>query len=115
MTRPKEVVHLVLSLNLVLGILNIGSARAELLVRDVTGIDSITPGARFPDDYVFKLPARSEIRLIRLPDQTPFVIRGRYEGTLSKFMKVCQGLYGSIASYCHEDSAGEPKALGGTR
>lgn len=115
MTRSKVVVGLALGLSLILSLLSFGSARAELLVSDVTGVEDITPGARFPDDHVFKLPLRSEIRLIRLPDNTPFVMRGRYEGTLSKFIKDCAGFFGSLTSYCKENPSGEMVSPGGTR
>jgi hypothetical protein len=103
-TRPKKVVHLVLTC-LILGLVGLGSARAELLVSDVTGVEGITPGARFPDDHVFKLLPRSEIKLIKLPDNIPFVMRGPYEGTLSKFVRDCHGALSPVHSYCG-DTAG---------
>lgn len=115
MTRSKDVVDRVLRLSLILFLLSLGSARAELLVSDVTGLEGVTRGARYPDDHVFKLPPRSEIRLIRLPDNTPFVMRGRYEGTLSKFIKDCAGFFGSLTSYCKENPSGDLASPGGTR
>lgn len=115
MARSKEVVDLALGLGLMLSLLAFDSARAELLVKDVTGVEGITPGARFPDDHVFRLPLRSEIKLIRLPDNTSFVMRGRYQGTLSKFIKDCTGFFGLLTSYCKENPSGDLASPGGTR
>jgi hypothetical protein len=115
MTRSKEFVDFALGLGLMLSLLGFGSANAELLVKDVTGVEGIMPGARFPDDHVFNLPLRSEIKLIRVPDNTSFVMRGRFEGTLSKFIKDCTGFFGSLTAYCKENPAGDLASPGGTR
>jgi hypothetical protein len=114
MTRLSDVLRLVPALSLIFAFSIQTPAQAELLVSDATGVD-ISPGTKFPDDHVFRLPQRSEVKLIRLPDNAPFVMRGRYEGTLSKFIADCKGLFGSMTTYCRENPTGEINSAGGTR
>jgi hypothetical protein len=114
MTRPRKVLHPVLALSVILAFSFLASAKAELLVLDATGVD-ITPGTKLPDDHIFRLPRRSEVKLIRLPDNASFVMRGRYEGTLSKFIEDCRGFRGSLTGYCKENPTGEINSTGGTR
>jgi hypothetical protein len=87
---------------------------AELRVSGADGIDGVAVGATYPDDYVFKLPAHSELRVLRSPDNTPFVMHGPFEGTLQNFVRNCSGLLASVRSYCR-DTAGEAPPVGGTR
>ena len=89
-------------------------AAAEVLVAGARGPDAIAVGTRFPDDHVFKLPANSEIRVLRSPDNTPFIMRGPFEGTLSNYVASCSGYLAAVRSYCRE-SAGDALPLGGTR
>jgi len=90
------------------------SAVAELLVSGTAGVGGLAVGAKFSDDYVFRLPANSELRLLRAPDNTPFVMRGPYEGTLSNYIASCNGFLAPIRSYCR-DSAGDRPPVGATR
>jgi hypothetical protein len=87
---------------------------AELLVSGAAGIDSMKIGAKFSDDTVFKLPANSELRLLRSPDNTPFIMRGPYEGTLSNYIANCSGYLAAFRSYCR-DSGGDRPPIGATR
>jgi hypothetical protein len=87
---------------------------AELLVSGASGIDGFAVGAKFSDDYVFKLPAKSELRLLRSPDNTPFVMHGPFEGTLSHFIENCNGFLAPIRSYCR-NTAGDQPPIGATR
>jgi hypothetical protein len=88
-------------------------AAAELLVDGAAGVNSIQPGAKFSDDTVFKLPANAEIRLLRSPDNTPFVMHGPFEGTLSSYIASCSGIMASMRAYCRESESGPP--IGATR
>jgi hypothetical protein len=115
MTGPKLATQCVLGLTLILALAGLSSTKAELLVSNVIAVRDITPGTRLPDDYVFKLSRRSEIRLIKLPDNIQFVLRGPYEGTLEKFVSDCRGLFGAWTNYCQENPSGEIVGAGGTR
>jgi hypothetical protein len=90
------------------------SATAELLVSGTAGVGGLAVGAKYSDDYVFRLPANAELRLLRSPDNTPFVMRGPYEGTLSGYIASCNGFLAPIRSYCR-DSAGDRPPVGATR
>jgi hypothetical protein len=87
---------------------------AELIVSGAAGIDSMKVGAKFSDDAVFKLPANSELILLRSPDNTPFIMHGPYEGTLSNYIANCSGYLATFRSYCH-DSGGDRPPIGATR
>jgi hypothetical protein len=115
MTGPMRILHLVLGSSLILALSSL--AKAELLVSEVFGTETIVAGTKFPDDHVFDLPARSEIRVIRLRDNAPFVMRGHYKGTLSKFIKDCTPILGLITmtSYCKENPSGDVVSPGATR
>jgi hypothetical protein len=113
MLEPKVGAGLILSIGLVAGLSQ--SAQAELLVQRVTGVQGVTVGATFPDDHVFKLPAKSELLLVKSPDNLPFVMHGPFEGPLSKFIESCSGVLAITRSYCRNDSAGDEMPLGGTR
>jgi len=90
------------------------SAGAEVLVAGTRGLDAVAVGSRFPDDHVFKLPANAELRVLRSPDNTPFVMRGPFEGTLSSYVASCSGVLASMRRYCGS-SAGDELPMGGTR
>jgi hypothetical protein len=90
-------------------------AEAELQVSGAIGVPGVTFGARFSDDHVFRLPAKSELRILRSPDNSPFVMHGPYEGTLSKFIRNCAGLLAPIRRYCRNDAAGDELPTAGTR
>jgi hypothetical protein len=113
MIRQKHVVRLVLGISLLTALGN--SATAELLVAGASGLDAISVGARFSDDYVFDLPPNSELRLLRSPSNTLFVMHGPYKGTLSTFIESCTGILATIRRYCRNDSAGDQLPVGGTR
>jgi len=89
------------------------SARAELLVLRTSGATGAAVGDRLSDDYVFKLPSNSELRLLKRPDNSPFVMRGPFEGTLSSFVASCGGVSAWTHDYCK--GRGEDLLLGGTR
>jgi hypothetical protein len=111
MIVSKTVVRFVLGVS-VLALLS-APTTAELLVSGAAGVDGLSVGAKFSDDHVFKLPANGEIRLLKSPDNTPFVMRGPYEGTLSNFISSCNGLLASVRSYCQD--AGDRPPVGATR
>jgi hypothetical protein len=113
MLEPKVGVRLILGIGLVAALSQ--SAQAELLVQSVTGVQGVTVGATFPDDHVFKLPAKSGLKLVKSPDNLPFVMHGPFEGTLSKFIESCSGILAPTRSYCRNDSAGDELPLGGAR
>jgi hypothetical protein len=89
-------------------------AAAELIVAGAAGITSMKIGAKYSDDTVFTLPANSELRLLKLPDNAPFTMRGPFEGTLSNYIASCSGYLASFRSYCH-DSGGDRPPTGATR
>jgi hypothetical protein len=113
MREPKVAVGLILSI----GLLTLLSqyARAELLVSGVTGVQGVAIGDRFSDNHVFKLSANSELRLIKSPDNSLFIMHGPYEGTLSKFIESCRGLLATTQRHCRNDTAGDELPVGGTR
>jgi hypothetical protein len=113
MLESKVGVRLILGIGLVAALSQ--SAQAELLVQDVTGVQGVSVGATFPDDHVFKLPAKSQLRLVKSPDNLPFVMRGPFEGTLSKFIASCSGVLAVTRPYCRNEAAGDELPLGGTR
>jgi hypothetical protein len=113
MLDPKVGVGLILSIGLVVAPSQ--SAQAELLVSGVTGIQGVTVGETFSDDHVFKLPTKSELKLVKSPDNLPFVMHGPFEGTLSKFIASCSGVLAVTRSYCRNDTAGNEPPLGATR
>jgi hypothetical protein len=87
---------------------------AELFVSGAAGVDSVKIGAKFSDDTIFKLPANSQLRLIRSPDNTPFIMRGPFEGTLLNYIANCSGYLAAFRSYCR-DSGGDRPPTGATR
>ena len=113
MLEPKVAVGLILGLGLLAALSQ--SAKAELLVSSVSGVQGVTVGDRFPDDHVFKLPEKSELRLVKSPENLPFVMHGPYEGTLPKFVESCSGLLAATRRYCRNDTTGDELPLGGTR
>jgi hypothetical protein len=113
MLEPKVGVGLILGIALVAALSQ--SAQAELLVQSVTGVQGVTVGATFADDHIFKLPARSELRLVKSPDNLPFVMHGPFEGTLSKFITNCSGVLAVTRSYCRNEAAGDDLPVGGSR
>jgi hypothetical protein len=113
MLEPKVCVGLILSIGLVAALSQ--SAQAELLVSGVTGVQGVTVGQTFSDDHVFKLPMKSELKLVKSPDNLPFVMHGPFEGTLSKFVASCSGVLAVTRRYCRNDTAGDELPLGGTR
>jgi hypothetical protein len=113
MREPKMAVGLIFSIGLLTSLSQ--SARAELLVSGVTGVQGVAIGDRYSDDHVFKLSTKSELRLIKSPDNSLFIMHGPYEGTLSKFIESCRGLLAATRSYCRNDAAGDELPVGGTR
>jgi hypothetical protein len=91
------------------------SSEAELLVSEAVGVPAAAIGAKFSDDHVFRLPANSELRILRAPENSLFVMRGPYEGTLSQFIRNCSGLLAPTRSYCRNDAAGGQLPTAGTR
>jgi hypothetical protein len=87
---------------------------AELIVASTAGITTVKIGAKYSDDTVFKLPANSELRLLKSPDNAPFTMRGPFEGTLSNYIANCSGYLAPFRSYCH-DSNGDRPPTGATR
>jgi hypothetical protein len=81
---------------------------AGLLVSGVTGVQDIAVGDRLSDDHVFKLPGKSELRLVKLPDNVPFVMRGTFEGTLSNFIASCSGVLAATRRFCRDTGGDEP-------
>ena len=104
-----------LILGMTLPVMISGSARAELLVSDVVGVPAVTIGAKFSDDHVFRLPANSELKILRAPENSLFVMHGPYEGTLSQFIRNCSGLLAPTRRYCRNDAAGDQLPTAGTR
>ena len=113
MLNSKVGVGLILSIGLVAA--HSQSAQAELLVSGVTGVQGVMVGETFSDEHVFKLPAKSELKLIKSPDNLPFVMHGPFEGTLSRFIASCSGVLAVTRSHCRNDTAGNELPLGGTR
>jgi hypothetical protein len=113
MLEPKIVVRLILGIGLVATISQ--SAQAELLVQSVKEVQGVTVSATFPDDHVFKLTAKSELRLLKSPDDLPFIMHGPFEGTLQQFIENCSGLIGVTRSYCRSQSSGDDMPIGGSR
>jgi hypothetical protein len=113
MLEPKVGVGLILSIGLVVALSQ--SAQAELLVSGVTRVQGVTVGETFTDDHVFKLPAKSELRLVKSPDNLPFVMHGPFEGTLSKFIASCSGVLAVTRAHCRNDAVGDELPVGGTR
>jgi hypothetical protein len=112
MVRSKPVLRFAVSVCALMILSN--SATAELLVSGAAGVGGLDVGGKYADDYIFRLPANSELRLLRSPDNTPFVMRGPYEGTLSNYVASCNGLLAPMHSYCR-DSAGDRPPVGATR
>lgn len=113
MVDPRVGVGLVLSIGLMAA--SSHSAQAELFVSGVTGVQGVTVGETFSDNHVFKLPAKSELKLVKSPDNLPFVMHGPFEGTLSKFIASCSGVLAVTRRYCRNETAGDEMPLGGTR
>jgi hypothetical protein len=112
MVRSKAILRFAIALGAFAALSN--AATAELLISGAAGTNAVAVGAKFSDDYVFRLPANSELRLLRSPDNAPFVMRGPYEGTLSNYIASCNGFLAPIRSYCR-DSAGDRPPVGATR
>jgi hypothetical protein len=110
MSRRADIASLVLATMALLALP--GTAAAELVVSAVKGTD-VAVGARFPDEHVFRLPARSELQLLKSPDNAPFVMRGPFQGTLSNYIENCTGALASVHRYCRPEEVTSP--LGGTR
>src|SRR5262245_34436221 len=91
------------------------NTRAELRVSKTTGMRVVIVGAAFPDDFVFELSDKSELRLLQLPHGTPFVMRGPYKGTLRDYVAKCTGSLARFRKYCRSDSGGDRLPIGGTR
>jgi hypothetical protein len=113
MLEPKLGIGLILGVGLVAALSQ--SVQAELLVSGVMGVQGVSVGATFPDDHIFKLPAKSELRLLKSPDNLPFVMHGPFEGTLSKFIASCSGVLAVTRTHCRNEAAGDEPPLGGTR
>jgi hypothetical protein len=113
MMRLRNTVGLMLGMSLL--VMFSSSSEAELLASGAIGVPAVTFGAKFSDDHVFKLPANSELRILRSPENSLFVMHGPYEGTLSKFIRNCSGLLAPIRRYCRNDAAGDQLPLAGTR
>jgi hypothetical protein len=90
------------------------SASAELLVSRVVRVNGVAVGAKLSDDFVFSLPDNSEIDLLKSPDNSPFVMRGPYKGTLNTFIKNCSGLLASVHKYCR-NAGGDQLPVGGAK
>jgi hypothetical protein len=112
MIQAKAMIRVAFGVGALVALIN--PATAELLISGAAGLNGFAVGAKFTDDHVFKLPPNSEIRLLRSPDNTPFVMRGPYEGTLSHFIDNCNGILASVRSYC-QDTAGDRPPVGATR
>jgi len=112
MAQSKAVIRFVIGASALLALTM--PAAAELLVSSAAGIDTMKIGAKFSDDTVFKLPANSELRLLRSPDNTPFIMHGPYEGTLSNYIASCSGYLAAFRSYCRE-TGGDRPPTGATR
>jgi hypothetical protein len=110
MTRSKQTIRLVLGAALLAA--SLSSAAAELLVTSARGV-GVAVGDRLPDNHVFRLPAHSKLQLLKTQDNSPYVMRGPFEGTLSNFIGKCSGMLASTRSYCKE--SGDDLPLGGTR
>jgi hypothetical protein len=113
MLEPKVGVALILGIGLMVALSQ--SAQAELLVSGVSAVQGVTVGATFPDDHVFKLSAKSELKLLKSPDNLPFVMHGPFEGTLSKFVASCSGVLAVTRRHCRDEAAGDELPLGGSR
>jgi len=112
MFLPKMIIRLIVGVSTLVALT--ASVAAELIVSGANGVDSMKIGTKFSDDAVFKLPANSELILLRSPDNTPFIMRGPYEGTLSNYITTCSGYLAAFRSYCH-DSGGDRPPIGATR
>jgi hypothetical protein len=110
MTGSKQTIRLLVSVALLAAAAN--PAAAELLVTGARGV-GVAVGDRLPDNHVFKLPAHSKLQLLKTQDNSPYVMRGPFEGTLSNFIGKCSGILASTRSYCKE--SGDDLPLGGTR
>ena len=113
MREPKVAVGLIFSIGMLASLSQ--PAYSELLVSGATGVQGVVVGNRFSDDHVFKLSAKSELRLIKSPDNSLFIMHGPYEGTLSKFIESCRGLLAATRRHCRNDTAGDEMPVGGTR
>src|SRR5215831_10263261 len=110
MTASKQTISLVFGVALLAAAAS--PVAAELLVTGVRGV-GVAVGDRLPDSHVFKLPAHSKLQLLKSQDNSPYVMRGPFEGTLSSFVEKCSGMLASTRSYCTE--SGDDLPLGGTR
>jgi hypothetical protein len=113
MIRFKKTTGLMLCVSLL--VMFSASAEAELQVSDAVGVPAVTIGAKFSDDHVFRLPADSELRILRAPENSLFIMHGPYEGTLSQFIRNCSGLLAPTRRYCRNDAAGDQLPTAGTR
>jgi hypothetical protein len=110
MVRSKMVIRFILGITALVALT--APVAAEVIVAGAAGIDSMKIGAKYSDDTVFKLPANSELRLLR--DGAPYTMRGPFEGTLSNYIANCSGYLASFRSYCR-DSGGDRPPTGATR
>jgi hypothetical protein len=77
-----------------------------VLIVEKSDAPGIEIDAQLPDDYEFDVPAGASVNLIKKPGKNPagdtHLIKGRYKGTLDKYIeRECW----RVESRCDEDSA----------
>lgn len=91
------------------------ASRAELEITSVRGAVGARVGAKLPDSAMLDVPDSSELRLLKHPGATTFVVTGPFQGTLQQYIDRCRGVRAWFWSNCGPAGKGDPLPSGGTR
>ena len=91
------------------------ASRAELEITSVRGAVGAKVGAKLADSTVLDVPDSGELRLLKHPGATTFVVTGPFQGTLQQYIDRCRGVRAWFWSNCGPTGKGDPLPSGGTR
>jgi hypothetical protein len=91
------------------------ASTAELEITSVRGATGPKVGAKLDDAAVLDVPDSGELRLLKHPGATTFVVTGPFQGTLQQYVERCRGVRAWFWSNCGPTGKGDPLPSGGTR
>ena len=91
------------------------TAMAELEITSVRGTTAAKVGTKLDDAAILDVPESGELRLLRHPGATTFVVTGPFQGTLQQYVDRCRGVRAWFWSNCGPAGKGDPLPSGGTR